>query len=183
MYYKSLCHRLFYLLFLLMLQPFWSIAQEQEGKLSSDSHQAADTSVKQAPAILQKIVEIMEDKVEEQKENKDPSGLLIDGLVIDETRTKIGRDFYDVFFSNWDAPEGANNFMLTIRELPGRANSSFVSIEVNDQEILELPLQPRYDIIEETALYAVGRCYEYLRNYEQIQKDLSTGDLSGTGIY
>lgn len=165
----------------LLLFSIQAKAQEQQQQV--DSLDSADTAVKKAPVILEKIVEIMEDKLEEQEKKSAAHDMMIDGLIIDETRTKMGRDFYEVFFSNWDAPEGARNFTLTIKELPGRATSSFISIEVNDQEIMELPLQPRYDVIEEMAKYAVARCYEYFANYEQIQRDISSGDLSGTGIY
>lgn len=179
MYYKILHNGLICFCFLLLLfASVESVAQVQE-----DSLPVTDTAAKKAPLILKKIVEIMEDKIEKEKKKSSAQDMVIDGLIIDETRTKMGRDFYDIFFSNWDAPEGARNFTLTIKELPGRATSSFISIEVNDQEILELPLQPRYDVIEEMAQYAVARCYEYFANYEQIQKDLSSGDLSGTGIY
>lgn len=168
------------LLFLLMvLVPIHLYAQEQEKAVQEEGKPTTDSLGKKAPMILEKLVEIMEEK----KEKKASLNLMIDGLVIDETRTKMGRDFYELFLTNWEMPKGAHNFNFIIRELPGRATTSFVTVEVNDHEVLKLTLQPRYDIIEEMAKYAVARCYEYITNYEQIQKDLSSGDLSGSGIY
>jgi len=52
--------------------------------------------------------------------------LEIDGLIIDETRSKIGRDFYDMFYHRWIAPNAASNYSILIKELPsrGRGHSS-----------------------------------------------------------
>jgi hypothetical protein len=80
-----------------------------------------------------------------------PPGLEIDGLVVDETQTKLGRDFYDVFFSRWEAPPNAVNFTVTIREqiLPNRGTR--IVVEINDDVAFQAYLQPRYDAIEEAA--------------------------------
>ena len=97
--------------------------------------------------------------------------LEIDGLIVDKTITKVGRDFYDVFQRQWEAPPTATNFTIQIEELPSRGNISIVSLSVNDTKLFEQPLQPRYDIIEEVATYMVSAVYEYLLN-DQLNKQL-----------
>ena len=77
--------------------------------------------------------------------------LEIDGLILDETRSKIGRDFYEIFYNRWTPPSGAKDFLITIRELPGRGIGSRISIEVNENIILYRFLQPRNDLVEEEA--------------------------------
>ncbi|WP_162054345.1 CsgE family curli-type amyloid fiber assembly protein [Pontibacter pamirensis] len=97
--------------------------------------------------------------------------LEIDGLIVDNTITKAGRDFYEVFQRQWEAPPMARNFTIEIEELPARGNITVVSLSVNEDRLFEQPLQPRYDIIEEVATYMVGVVYEYLVK-DQLNKQL-----------
>ena len=97
--------------------------------------------------------------------------LEVDGLIVDETITKIGRDFYDIFHRQWEAPAGATNFTILIQEKPTRNNGAYVVVSVNDEPVFEYTLQPRYDLIEEVATYTVSMVYEYLVS-DQLNKQL-----------
>lgn len=168
------------LLAILFLLPGYSMGQNQQTPYQTDSAAVADSVDMRTQMILEGLLEKLE---EQQIDQKTAVDLEIDGLIVDNSVTKMGRDFYDLFMSQWEAPQGAKNYTITIRELPAMGISSIVIVEINDQQILELPLQPRYDVIEELAGYAVGSCYQYLENYEQIQQELSGEDMSGSGIY
>ena len=145
------------------------------------SEQAAkeDSLQQDAPAFLKEIIE----DIEAENSKSSSYDLEIDGLIVDATVTKAGRDFYQVFYNNWQAPPNAKNFSIEIKEKPSRGLGTIVSIDVNDRQVIEIPLQPRYDIIESMAEQAVRSIYGYLQNYEQIQQQLSGDDLSGSGIY
>lgn len=52
--------------------------------------------------------------------------LEIDGLLIDETLTKAGQDFFDLFYQLWEPPPGATNFMIRIVEKPFRGISTSI---------------------------------------------------------
>ncbi|MCB2408992.1 curli production assembly/transport protein CsgE [Hymenobacter lucidus] len=98
----------------------------------------------------------------------------IEGLVMDQTITKVGHDFYDAFYSLWEAPAEAGDFTIIIHEKPARGTSTLISVEVNENELLELPLQPKAEVIEETATYASEVATDFLvrsrndsRNLEQ----------------
>lgn len=99
-----------------------------------------------------------------EQQVRSSADLEIDGLIVDKTITKVGRDFYEVFQRQWEAPPMAKNFTIQIEELPSRGNISVVSLSVNEDKLFEQPLQPRYDVIEEVATYMVGVVYEYLVN-------------------
>lgn len=88
--------------------------------------------------------------------------LEVDGLIVDETITKIGRDFYDVFNRQWEAPNDIHNYTILIQEKPTRSNGAYVVVSVNDEPVFEYNVQPRYDVIEEVATYTVAIVYEYL---------------------
>lgn len=156
------------------------MGQNQQAPIEADSAGVADTVNMRTQMILESLLERLE---EQQMDKKTALDLEVDGLIVDNSVTKLGRDFYDLFMGQWEAPQNAKNYTITIRELPAMGMSSIVIVEINDQQIVELPLQPRYDIIEEMAGYAASSCYQYLEHYEQIQQELSGDDMSGSGIY
>ncbi len=107
----------------------------------------------------------------------------IEGLVVDETQTKLGHDFYDLFYQKWDSPQLPNDFTIVITEKPIPSLGTQVSIKINDTEIFQNRLQSRYEQIEELAEYAVQLSLNYLQNYEEIQKELNGDEMKGSGIF
>lgn len=107
----------------------------------------------------------------------------IDGLIMDETISKVGRDFFDMFYATWNAPKNAKNFTITIKEmvLPGLATQ--ITISVNDNEVFKERVQPRYDIMEQMSNYAIYKTTRYLSNYERMKSQLDGDDQSGSGIF
>ncbi|AKQ45187.1 hypothetical protein TH63_05350 [Rufibacter radiotolerans] len=116
------------------------------------------------------LVNEQQNKLNEQK-LKSSADLEIDGLIVDETVTKTGRNFYDIFQMQWEAPVGVKNFSITIKEKPARGNVSIVSVVVNDESVFEYQLQPRYEVIEEVANYVVTLVFDHLVN-DQLTKQL-----------
>lgn len=109
--------------------------------------------------------------------------LNIDGIIVDETITKIGRDFYEMFYNNWEAPEGAKNYSIFISERPQPRLMTLISIRINDYEIFQEFLHPRYNIIEENVSAALEQCTAFLQDYEEIVNELEAHELKGSGIY
>lgn len=93
--------------------------------------------------------------------------LEIDGMVHDETRSKVGRDFYDVFYTYWQPPPQASNFSIRISELPSPNLGTTIYVEVNHNETFRMRLQPRYEMIKEAGKYAVRQTYSHLQNNSQ----------------
>ena len=74
--------------------------------------------LKEAPVELQNLLKRII-KEETEKINVD-ADLNIDGLLVDDTKTKSGKDFYDLFYQQWEAPAGAKNYTIFIIEKPFR---------------------------------------------------------------
>lgn len=107
----------------------------------------------------------------------------INGLVVDETITKVGRDFYEVFYSRWEAPLSEQSYTIFIKELPQPGRGSLVSIYMDETELFSQPVQPRYDVIEAVAEYAVSLVSNYVINYESLVEQLGNEDQQGSGIF
>ncbi|GAB2631185.1 CsgE family curli-type amyloid fiber assembly protein [Belliella aquatica] len=149
---------------------------------------ADDTTkvLKEAPDALKDLFnEIVKEETDKIKQQKVKTGynLEIDGLIIDQTKTKSGREFYEYFFNSWDAPKEAKDFTIFIEEKPFRLNTTLVEISINETLIFQSLLQPRGDFIENLALESIGTTQMYLANYEELLKQLGGGDMVGTGIF
>ncbi|MGZ2369305.1 CsgE family curli-type amyloid fiber assembly protein [Ancylomarina sp. YFZ004] len=144
------------------------------------------TSSKQqvVPKELKEFIKKMEQiKKMDQKKISNQLDVEIDGLLVDETKTKSGRDFYELFYNNWTAPKSAKNYSITIKELPFRLRTTQIKIFINENLVYFTILQPRYDLVEAYSKDAVQKVMQYLINYDQIQQLLIGEDQKGNGIY
>lgn len=150
--------------------------QKNVQKIQDDS-----ASNKPVPSVVRKLFDqIIREPLQTKDEGID---IEIDGLLIDDTRTKAGKEFYDFFYKNWDAPASAKNFTIIVSEKPFRFISTLITILVNDNLVFQAVIQPRQDIMEALAEQAIMMTQDYLANYEDIMKQLNGEDLSGSGIY
>jgi curli production assembly/transport component CsgE len=122
-------------------------------------------------------------KYAKKSQETDPYALEIDGLIIDETMTKIGQDFYRIFYSRWTAPEQVSGFTIYILEQPMPRMGSRISIKINDKIVYRGMLKPRYDVIEQTVEQIIPQIKDYLIKDRQNRRQLSGEDMSGSGIY
>lgn len=127
-------------------------------------------------------------------------------LLLDNTRSKIGRDFYEAFFRHYaELPKVANPllapgdttakvtpnleldinaFIITIDELPAfGAGTSVISVSLNDQLLWQNYIQARQEVLELYAFNAAEVINQYVLNYQEVQRSLESDDQKGTGIY
>ena len=136
---------------------------------SAEQDISDDEMLEKFREAFQKLADEEPDTTNEQIQADAERSLLFDmsGMVIDETRSKVGRDFYDVFYQNWTAPEDVSGFTITISEQPAPGLGTIVSVTANDTETFRYRLQPRYDFIQEGARYAVRITYKHLQDNPQ----------------
>lgn len=113
----------------------------------------------------------------------DPVDLEIEGLVVDATTTKVGRDFYDIFYSKWEPDINLPSLSIIVSERPLPNRGSQVMVIIEDNVIFQNFVQPGYDALEENAGLAIQLAESYLQNYEATQTQLQGEDLAGSGIY
>jgi len=141
--------------------------------------QKDSTKTKPVPVSLKKLLE----QVVKQADKSGDLEIEIDGLLVDDTKTKTGKDFYDLFYGSWEAPKDAKNFTITISEKPFRLSSTLIVVSINDTPVYQSVLQPRQDIVEGLSQDAISTTQSYLANYEEIMKQLNGDDMVGTGIF
>lgn len=160
----------------------------REGSKEQNSNQAPVKEKEATPLSPKKLEEALrlllnssnKDSVQVQQQKP----LEIESFVIDQTVTKIGHDFYDIFYNGWEPPPGLSDFTIVIREKPGRGITTIISMEVNDNQLLELPLQPKYEAIEEAAFYSLDVAQDFLVNSSNVSQQLERSDDDpGTEVF
>jgi len=136
---------------------------------------------KPIPESLKKLFEKVVKQVKTAKSTD--YEIEIDGLLVDDTKTKTGKDFYDLFYSRWEPPKGAKNYTISVSEKPFRLTSTLIVVSINDNPVYQSILQPRQDIVEGLSDDAISTTYSYLANYEEILKQLNGDDMTGSGIF
>lgn len=146
---------------------------------STDSTKA-DTSEKLTLENFRKAFKKVVDQEKEKQATKQAEkvtnndGLEFGGLVINETRSKMGKDFFDVFYQYWQAPEGAGNFILAISEQPVPSLGTLIIVKIDRKPIFKSRLQPRYSVIEKLAKQAVAVCYRTIQQQISTSNELIT---------
>jgi hypothetical protein len=106
------------------------------------------------------------------------SNLEFDVIVINETRTPFGREFHIKFLEYWKAPQGANGFWITIREILTPGRYTIVSVNLNNKEIFQRYLIPKQKDIEELA-YGTAEYLTLLLQNGNYDGSLSNDELFG----
>ena len=76
-------------------------------------------------------------------------------LVVDETISRSGALFYDVFYQLWRPPAGAAFSTVVLSEQPLPGQGTLVSVRLDGEVVFQSRLQPREEVIEQTAELAV----------------------------
>ena len=116
-----------------------------------------------------------------KRDKPNTSEFEIGGIIVDNTRTRMGRDFYDLFYSGWEDPKGVGDFIIRIEEFPGRFRSTRLVVWLDDDKLVETNLQSSYDYLESLSGYTINRLQSQLRKRRQNQQNLNE-DLRDTGI-
>lgn len=83
------------------------------------------------------------------------------GLTIDDTKTKVGRDFYDLFYIQYSQIPDKSTSSIKISELPARGTSGQINIEIDDKVIYSFITNPSEDYLMEQLAYTLRYIKEY----------------------
>ncbi|MBK8563886.1 MAG: hypothetical protein IPN76_11225 [Saprospiraceae bacterium] len=110
----------------------------------------------------------------------------IEGLVLDETRSKLAHDFYELFYGSWRVVEEDlnTNYSIVIREQPAFVgNGSRIAVDLDGTELTQLSLQPRLELMEQLSVELVEMLYNQIKNPDAAYQEIGAEDISGGGIY
>ncbi|GAQ94620.1 curli production assembly/transport component CsgE [Thermodesulfovibrio aggregans] len=101
------------------------------------------------------------------------SSAQIQGLIIDKTKTKIGRDFYELFYLTLEPLMGIDGkFDITVDEIVDPQFGSRVTVSINDNVVYQNFVSSRYDDIEEKVKEATQIVNYFFQNWKEYEKYL-----------
>lgn len=83
------------------------------------------------------------------------------GLTIDETKSRVGKDFYDLFYIQYSQIPDKSNSAITISELPGRGTNGQINIEIDDKVVYSFMTNPSEDYLNEQ----VSTTFKYIKDF------------------
>lgn len=105
----------------------------------------------------------LQERVLDQIEFK-PEEFIIRGLVSDHTKTKVGRDFYDIFYSSYNLMNSKFPFLIEIQELPSQGRNSKVIVKAEEKIIYEFMLTPNEEMMRAMNAQLFQILFSYDRN-------------------
>ena len=109
---------------------------------------------------------------EEQKigmhEAKD--GIEISGIVSNETKTKLGNDFYDMFYSAFTSLQKKSNKIITVQEELTFGRTTKILVSVDGEIIEEFITRPEEEFLKYMAQDSSSKVFQYLKNIEKQTK-------------
>lgn len=107
----------------------------------------------------------------EEKAYVEESEIEIKGLVIEDVKTKPGKDFYDYFYQKYLTSGAQYPFIVNITEKPSIGTSSKITITVDDRVIFEFMSRPSDEYIEMAATQALSRIRGYSTQRKLLYKN------------
>lgn len=104
-------------------------------------------------------------------EESEDSFLGISGLIVDETRTVVGRNFYEAFTAQWTNLSSTTQ-NIVISELADPRFGSIISVQIGEKIVFRRLLPPRLGDLEEAVSMAIANLRQTLTDQERVQQEL-----------
>lgn len=102
--------------------------------------------------------------------NSNRDGFLLKGVVIEDTKTKPGSDFYKMFYSLYSSNNINGEEIVTIKEELSLNNNTKIEILVANEKVVEFFVRPQNDYLKAMAEASIKKIYWYLRRYKEMKK-------------
>ena len=126
---------------------------------------------------LQDLGDFNQNTVKRLPENKDvknneDDGLVLKGIVLEDTKTKAGTDFYNFFYSKYLENKIEGNKIVTVKEELSLANTTKIVILVEKDVVVEFIINPRTDFLRSMADVSIRRVYNYFLRKEKTKNQI-----------
>ncbi|NGX83750.1 CsgE family curli-type amyloid fiber assembly protein [Aequorivita sp. KMM 9714] len=98
---------------------------------------------------------------------KPVDGVMISGIVTEDTKTKPGRDFYKLFDQKYRLNNINGAEVVTIKEVLSLNNTTKIEILVANEKVLEFFVRPQIEFLKQMADIAIRKVYWFLHQYNE----------------
>jgi hypothetical protein len=101
---------------------------------------------------------------------KPKDGLEMVGIVSNDTKTKLGNDFYDLFYNAFSKLKLNSSKIISIQEELTFGRTTKISINVDSEVIEEFIAKPDEDFLKFMAETSSAKVFKYFKNIEKQNK-------------
>ncbi|WP_432412989.1 CsgE family curli-type amyloid fiber assembly protein [Rasiella sp. SM2506] len=94
-------------------------------------------------------------------------GVVLRGIVVEDTKTRFGSDFYKMFYTHYFNDEINGKEIVTIKESLAVGSNTKIEIFVAQKKVLEFVVRPQYEYLKAAKDEAIIRVRYYLNQLEQ----------------
>lgn len=126
---------------------------------------------------IEKKKQLLEKLKQEQENSQDVNtevrdGLELKGIVVEDTKTKPGRDFYKLFYSLYTQNKINGKKVVTIKEILALGRNTKIEVIVGDDKIFSFFVRPSTDYLTKMNDYAIISVYKHFKNLEKESKTI-----------
>ena len=103
---------------------------------------------------------------------KPNDGLEMIGIVSNETKTKLGNDFYDFFYSEFSKLKINSNKIIYVQEELTFGRTTKITVNIDGEIIEEFIARPEEDFLKYMSQTASSKVFKYFKNIEKQNKSI-----------
>jgi hypothetical protein len=111
------------------------------------------------------IVEVKKSEVLKKNETE----LEITGIISDDTKTKVGKDFYDIYFSKYNSEAINGNQIVQIEEQLNIGRTTILKITIDTKLISEFIANPNEEFLQQKAEEVIQATKKYFIDLEKLK--------------
>ncbi|WP_299440058.1 CsgE family curli-type amyloid fiber assembly protein [uncultured Aquimarina sp.] len=108
----------------------------------------------------------------EEEEYAEDDGIELKGIVIEETKTKPGKDFYEFFYNLYTLNRINGSKIVGVYEKLSFGRSTIIQVKIEDKVILEFLGKPDIEYLEQMSKNAIRRVYKYFKDLKKQKRDI-----------
>ncbi len=116
--------------------------------------------------------------INQEKKNETPAydkpndGLMMMSIISDQTKTRIGKDFYDYFYTAYNKLKINTAKIISIEEELTFARTTKIAVKIDSDTISEFISKPDAEFLTYMAEDSAKKIFEYLKNVEKQSKQI-----------
>ncbi len=160
----------------------------QEGRFTLESNESKElvktsiTTDRDAKIVILLLIYdedkiIGKDRVEFKEKNIDESesppnelandGIELKGIVLEETKTKPGKDFYDFFYTSYSLNQINGSKVVGVFEKLSFGRSTIIQVKIEDVVVHEFIGKPDLEYLENMSKVAIRKVYKYFKDLKK----------------
>jgi hypothetical protein len=93
---------------------------------------------------------------------------ILSGIVTEDTRTKAGRDFHKLFYTEYFLSQLNTDEIISVRELLALGRNTKIEVKIGSTLVNQFFVQPNEEFLKSMVKATMANIYRYLQNKKNI---------------